>query len=154
MNIILTNMPPTKNQLVHGTRISCEIDGVKIDDARISNNGITYITICSNKGNKHHSVKENFGYEYTEYISDSEIDSDKYKIRLVEEEKENTETITEKRWGILNNGKLSSIIYDEEVVTNMHEELVELTISYSLPKLKEITKEEAEKLLDNKYKII
>lgn len=49
----------------HGQRVTCEIDGVKIDDAKISigKNGLIYL--CSNSKSGDNNADEKLGYKYS-----------------------------------------------------------------------------------------
>lgn len=68
----------THEQLLkmHGKRITCDIDGVYIDDARISVNEYDTVFVCQNiKGTN--SLTEKFGYKYIWVISRNR---DEYEI--------------------------------------------------------------------------
>lgn len=53
------------NKFRHGQRVTCEIDGVKIDDAKISigKNGLIYL--CSNSKSGDNNADEKLGYKYS-----------------------------------------------------------------------------------------
>lgn len=53
------------NKFKHGQRVTCEINGVKIDDAKISvgKNGLIYL--CSNSKSGDNNADEKLGYKYS-----------------------------------------------------------------------------------------
>lgn len=73
-------------KLYHGQRVSCEIEGVKIDDARISINPTDSgegFYLCQNFKDGE-SCPEKFGYAYSWFFALANVNI--YKIKLLEEE--------------------------------------------------------------------
>jgi len=75
------NMKLKYKDLKHGMRITCEILSTKIDDAKISINDYGDMFICQNTW-RGLTADDNLGYEYSWRIAKSEVEKDKYKIRI------------------------------------------------------------------------
>lgn len=52
------------SDLKHGTRVTCEIEGEKIDDARISINSNGWVFLCQNKVKQDYPDADKLGYDY------------------------------------------------------------------------------------------